>query len=297
MTGSVGLRAARLAGVLLALLGSACTPHGSPTGAAGVPRRIASVNVAADEILADLVPPERVVAVSAYVDDPGLSNAAGRYPDHVPRIRAELETMLALHPDLVCTNPYNSADFLEVLHQSGLATFRFEEVTSFDGIRAGVLALGTRVGEQERARDLVDAMDRRLAEVARALEGVASRPRVYYWAAGWTAGRDTTIGELIGRAGAVNAAAEGGRSGMFELSLEQVLALDPDVLVLDARDSLADLPGRELPPQLRGLRAVREGRVLHIPGRALGAISHHVVSGVEALARALHPERFPGTPR
>jgi len=250
------------------------------------------VSLAADEILHELVDLSRIVALDVYVDDAALSNVAGRYPASIPRLRSNVEQILAVRPDLVCASFYNAQDFLEVLAKSGVPSFRYDAVKSFDGIRAGIVALGERVGAKAKAEGIVADMDRRLAAVAKAIDGVA-RPRVLYWSAGWTAGKGSSIDELIDRAGGRNVGAEIGLEGMTQIPLERALAADPDVLLLDARDAHAELRGRDLPPQLETLRAMKEGRDVRIPGRALGAVSHHVVDGVEALARALHADRFP----
>lgn len=234
------------------------------------------------------------MAVNAYVDDPGLSNVAGKFPAAIPRVRAELERIVQLRPDLVCVNAYNSADFLDILTKSSLPVFRQQHLTSFAGIRDSIRALGARVGEPARADELVRRMDGQLAAIASRLANITKKPRVYYWAASWTAGSETTIHEIITRAGCVNAGAEGGRKGMYESSIERTLSVDPDILLLDARDSLSELPGRELPVQLQQLRAAREGKIVSVPGRALSALSHHVVAGVELLAKAVHPECFAG---
>lgn len=259
---------------------------------AAAPRRICSVNLGADEILYELVGVERVVAVNVYVDDAGLSNVANLYPDHIPRVRAELEKILSLEPDLVCVNPYNAADFLDVLQKSGRPYFRHDELTSIEGIENCIRALGHRVGEPRKAEEMIQTMETRLARVDEKLLNLKKKPRVVYWAASWTMGSNTSIDEIIRRAGGINAGAENGRFGSYEIAVERMLALDPDILLLDARDSLADLPGRALPPQLLKMRACAQGRVVRVPGRALTALSQHIVSGVEILAKELHPERF-----
>ncbi len=76
------------------------------------PRRICSVSLAGDELLALLVPPERVACVSRYADDPDLAACAGRWPREIPRLGATLEAVLARRPDLVVAAPWNRADFL-----------------------------------------------------------------------------------------------------------------------------------------------------------------------------------------
>src|SRR6185503_18149591 len=77
-------------------------PAGEERVLARPPRRIVSTYLAADELLAALVDPARVVGVSAYVDDAATSNCHDVYPATLPRLRADPETIVALAPDLVC---------------------------------------------------------------------------------------------------------------------------------------------------------------------------------------------------
>ncbi|MBI4221049.1 MAG: ABC transporter substrate-binding protein [Chloroflexi bacterium] len=256
------------------------------------PKRICSVTLATDEMLLALVESERVVAVTYLVDDAGTSNVSGRYPKPIPRIRADLEKIIALRPDLVCVAPYNSADFLELLRKSNLPTFRHENINTFAEVEHSLVMLGERVGALERAKVVVAEMERRLGDLQTTLASSTTRPRVLYWSGGWTAGHHTTIGEMIERAGGINVAAGLGMEGMAEISAERVLAADPDVLLLvawkvDNQDTEAAMP-----PALRTLRAVREGHVVSLEGRYLSTVSQFVVDGAERLARKLHPECF-----
>ncbi|HVC97355.1 MAG TPA: hypothetical protein VND64_26980 [Pirellulales bacterium] len=106
-----------------------------------------------DEILSELVPPERIACVTYLADDPQISNVPGFYPPGVPRLRGvDSERIIALNPDLVCVAPYNSADFLKVIERSGFSIFRNDACHSMDEIEGGILDLGNRVGETGRAR-------------------------------------------------------------------------------------------------------------------------------------------------
>ncbi|OGG49118.1 MAG: hypothetical protein A3F84_26760 [Candidatus Handelsmanbacteria bacterium RIFCSPLOWO2_12_FULL_64_10] len=278
--------------LLVGLLGRWAAVQGGEAATPGLPKRICSLTLATDEMLAALVGPERVVGVSRFVDHAGISNVAGHYPASVPRIRADLEQIIALRPDLVCVASYNSADFLEMLHKSSLPVFRHEETHTFAGVMRDLTALGERVGAQEKAKSVVADMERRLSDLQTALASPGVRPRVLYWSDGWTAGSHTTIGEMIERAGGVNVAASLGMEGMAEVSVERALAADPDVLLLVAWKAGEPATAVELPPALRTLRAVREGRVVSVEGRALSAASQFAVDGAERLARRLHPECF-----
>jgi iron complex transport system substrate-binding protein len=275
-----------------------CAPSPAPEGSApgvSAPRRIVSLTLGTDEILAELVPAERLAGVTALADDPGISNVAGRYPKDIPRLRdADVERLLALHPDLVCVAPYNTADALKLLERSGLSVYRNEAVHSLDEIEAGIQKLAERVGEAERGRQLAGQMQARRQALARHLRDLPRRPRVLFWSAGFTAGRRSTMDDILREAGAVNVAAELNLDDSVELSPERVIAADPDV-VLVARWSGEDRHTHiDQHPILRNLRAVRAGQVIVIDGRYLTSVSHFAVEGAERLARQLHPEHFAG---
>ena len=53
------------------------------------PQRVASAVLATDEMIAGLIAPERLVSVTPFVDDAGISNVAGHYPAHIARNRAD----------------------------------------------------------------------------------------------------------------------------------------------------------------------------------------------------------------
>lgn len=283
-------RRAALAFAVLAATAASALPAAHAGGPP--PRRICSLSLAADEILAELVPPDRLACLSTFVDDPRLSNVAGRLPRSIPRLAARLEPVLATRPDLVVAAPWNDPTFLSLLGRTGIPSVVLPEADTFEEIRSAVLVLGERIGEKPRAEALVQGMDGRLRELAARLGAVKDRPRVLSFSHLIVAGRGTTVDALIARAGGRNAAAEIGLDGHQQLSLERILALDPDWLLLGF-DPGEDT-GRLLDayPLLRATRAAREGRVLVMAPRQLTAVSPFLVDGAFALARKLHPAAF-----
>jgi len=260
------------------------------TGAGQAPWRVASLNLAADEVLVEILPLERLVGVTHAADDPASSNIVGRVPRSVARFfRADMERLLALGPDLVIVSEYTDADFLALLRRSGLAYHKLEGLDSFAGYRDALLGLGAAVGELEGARRLVVRYDARLVELRKRLENV-SMPRVLYWSNPFTAGAGTAIGALIECAGGRNAALELEATGLIPIGSERAFVLDPDV-VLAARDA-EGARGLSQHPLLSRMRAVREGRVVELPMRRLVTLSHHAAESCWQLAKRLHPERF-----
>jgi iron complex transport system substrate-binding protein len=260
-------------------------------GAVPAPRRIASLNLTADEVLVEILPTDRLVAVTAAADDVGTSNVVGRVPPSVARFRkADLERLVALGPDLVVVSEYTDPDFLYLLERSGLRYHRMEGLRSLAGNRQAILDLGAAVGARAGAEKLVARYDAVLAELAERLRGVA-RPRVMYWASGMTAGGDTAIGALIDSAGGRNVGAEIGVVGIGPVGAERAFTADPDVVLIGvwpgARESLVQHP------LLSRLRAVREGRIVEMPTELLVTLSQHGADACWYLAWALHPDRVP----
>lgn len=260
------------------------------TALAAPPQRICSVSLAGDEWLALLSPPERVVCVSTFADDASLSNVAGLYPASVARRVARLEPVIGRMPDLVLAAPWNDQEFVRALQRGGIASLILQDVRDFADIRAQALTLGARLEQLERAHQVVAKLDAELAAIDRAVAGARQRPpRVLAVSHLVVAGSGTTVDALIRRAGAINVAAAAGLAGHTQVSLERLLALDPEWLLL----GLDETPSREgfleTYPQLSALRAVREGRVILMQPRGLTTVTPFLVEGVMELAQRLHP--------
>ncbi len=274
-----------------AVLAFAATSAVAGIGEPKAPRRVVSLNLTADELLVEMLPPERLVAVTRWADDPEMSIVAGRVPAAAQRLpRADLERLIALQPDLVVVSEYTDVDFLHLLGRSGLRHHRLSGLSSLEGIRAAVLELGRAVAREDAAERLVSRMDRILAALARHLEGTTP-PRVLYWANPHTAGAATAFGSLIEAAGGRNVGRELGLRGIVPLSGERAFAADPDVWLVSQGSGTKRALLRH--PLLSRTRAAREGRIVEMPNRLLVTLSDRAADACWWLAARLHPRRVP----
>jgi len=269
-------------------------PAGEERILARPPRRIASVYLGADELLAALVTPDRMVGVSAYVDDPSSSNCHDAYSPSVPRLRADPEPIIALAPDIVFVANITAADSLRLLIGAGLAVMRWSRFDSFADVLDEIKVMGAAVGEEARAAELAGGITGLLGDIERRIAGVRPVRVLYYDPPTYTMGRGTLIDEILTRAGGVNAVNDLGMVGPGEIGLETVFALEPDAIVMpnyaDNASALRALGGDAI---WRRVPAVRAGRVYEIPGSWIATVSHHAARGLSRVARVLHPEAFP----
>jgi iron complex transport system substrate-binding protein len=258
------------------------------------PQRIVSTYLGADEVLAALVARERVVGVSAYVDDPAASNCRDAYPG-TTRLHADPEAIIALAPDLVCLAGFTAPDALRLVVGAGLPVVRWSRFDSFADVMSEIRLLGAAVGAEAHAEVLAGRIEALLAELERRLAGARPVRVLYYDPPTYTMGGGTLVGEILVRAGGTNVVDELGIVGPGQIGIETVLALEPEVIIMpnyaDNTSTLRALGGDAI---WRQVPAVRAGRVHEIPGAWIATVSHHAAQGLARVARVLHPERFVG---
>ena len=258
------------------------------------PRRIASAVLAADEMLAALVAPERVVSVTFHADNASLSAAAGAYPRAIHRNHGRIEELLALRPDLAVVASYSDAATVRLLLRGGVAVVRLADASRFDGIKASIRLLGAALGETERAAALVADMECRVEAVRGRVDGRPA-PRVLYYAlGGFTAGQGSLVDEMITLAGGNNVVREAGVGAHGRISEELAIALQQDVVLVSGwQDGQA--PAEAVLSRHASwsqVPAIRDGRIHVVSGAWLTSVSQDSVRGVEVIAELLHPDVF-----
>ncbi|WP_372882594.1 ABC transporter substrate-binding protein [Psychromonas sp.] len=260
------------------------------------PTRILSATLVTDHILSDLVDPARLVAVSSYVDIPSMSNIVGFYDPSISRTQGEIESMLALQPDLVFVASYSNPETVRYLLRSDISVVRMGEFNSFADIINNIILIARVTDTQAAAEKLINKLNKRLDFVRRQVKDKTPLRVLYYDPSGYSVGGNSLMDETIRLAGGVNVAAGVIGDGENKISEEVAIALQPDVIVMNQwvfnqqnghpsvttllreKSAWADVP------------AVKNDRIYALPGTWLRGISQHRINGVEALAELLHPD-------
>ncbi|HYG74794.1 MAG TPA: ABC transporter substrate-binding protein [Planctomycetota bacterium] len=259
------------------------------------PMRIIATNAGMADILSVLIPPERIAAVPDTVD--GFAGNTKYFAEHkeIKRFgKYQAEPLLALKPDLILSNSFQDSTTTDILEKNGIPVLRFEYYKTMNSIRESVLIVGKAVGENEKARQLVENFDARIAAVKIAVAG-RPRPRVLSYSnygQGYAVGVGESQDEIITIAGAVNAAAEMNLKGHVHFTFEQMLKLNPDWLIVSGEQGLNSPQIKILmnEPTLAQLPALKNNKVAVIPDNVYSSISHYVVDAIELLAKQLHPD-------
>jgi iron complex transport system substrate-binding protein len=232
-------RALKVVGVALALFA------GIGRASSQTLPRIASINVCTDQLLLALADPQQIAGLSRFARDPAQS-AAAEQAKRFPALSGGAEDVLMLRPDVVVAGLYDRRDTRALLKQHGLEVAEFNVVPgSLAEIRAQIRAMGGITSHPDRAEAEIARLDAAVARAHRAVAKTSYRV-LPLWRRGWVSGQDSLIGLLFAETGLHNAAAELGIAGGGFASLETIIKLQPDLLLVSEAGEFAEDEGGAL---------------------------------------------------
>lgn len=199
--------------------------------AAAPPRRIASFNVCADQLVVALADPEQIVGLSPYASDPAISVVADK-ARNFPRLALQAEAMVPLKPDLVLVGAWDRPLTQRMLRSLGLRVVGVAVTNDIAGARAQIREIAALLGHRERGEAMlaeIDAAQRRLASAPRP----KSTSALLIGNGGYTVGPDSLAAALMAEAGLKPPPdAPSGYGGY--VPLEKLIMLRPDYLVMSS---------------------------------------------------------------
>lgn len=253
------------------------------------PERIVSIGPSITEFLFALGAGPRVVGADDFSDEP----AAAKQVEKVGGIKVNFEKVVALRPDLVLSVKFSDGT-IEKLAGAGLMVLVVDPQTTGDVARTAIL-LGRAVGSDgdAMARDI----QKRVDDVRSKTSSVATKPRVYHEIDAsdptkiFTVGPGSYIQDLIEIAGGQNIAARAA-SAYPQLSAEEILRSDPEIIVLAAADYSAKPEQVAARAGWSVLSAVKNKRIVTIAPNLINRPGPRVGEAAEAYARLVHPELY-----
>jgi len=262
------------------------------------PRRVVSLTLMTDEFLAELLPADRILAYSRSADDPVLSNVTAAARAVPRRAWLDLETLVALRPDLILAADWSDAGALDFLRAKGYRVEVVKTPRTWVEVQQRIRDLGRLLGRAPAAEDLLGRLALRQGALGRARARVGTPATVLeYNAFGSSMGPGTLWNDMVALAGLTNLAAglPVDDYGYAPLSKELLVKLDPDWLVLPTPGALASYGQADFEKQLeadplyRSLKAVRSGHVLYLSEALKTSTSQAVLGAAEALQHAAYP--------
>lgn len=256
------------------------------------PERIISLIPSNTEILFDLGLNDKIVGVNDYDDYP----VEATEKEKVGSTEFNIEQIIALTPDIVFAHETGMGSMpggLEQLEAAGVKVFVVEEAKDFNETYTTMEQLGRATGKLPEAEKTIAGMKMKVEEIQAKLEGVEPKtvfvetsdaPEIY------TAGKDTFMQEMLDMIHAKNVAAD--TSGWFKIDAEQIIAKNPDVIVVKydyVPDILTKIPQRA---GFETITAVKNNAIVQVDASTTSRTGPRLADGLEELAKAIYPEVF-----
>jgi iron complex transport system substrate-binding protein len=290
-----GLPACVLAATLLVLLpaaGSARTVKDQTGRMVNVPEnphRLVSLAPNITEIVYALGLGDELVGDTDNCDFPPRATSK---PHVGTMVNPSLERIVALKPDLALGTPEaNRRETADQLERLGVPVYGVTANT-LAGTLASIEDLGKVLGRAAEASRLVAQMQARIDRVGNRIKG-QPEPRVLlvvWYRPLITVGPGTFIADVIRAAGG-NPIGENLKGEWPRLTLEELLPLNPDVILFPKTESFSpSLEEFRALPGWKDLRAVKDGRMCFV-SETIERSGPRLVDALEELANLLHPRQ------
>lgn len=259
------------------------------------PQRIVSMAPSITEVL------YAVGAGSQMVGRDSFSN----YPEEAKSLEEiggsdgtySFEAIANLKPDLVVAAEINTPEQVKAIEDLGIKVVYLSNPTKLDEMYGLLRDAGMLTGHSAEAEELITSLQARVDAVKEKVSTSTDQPVVFYELDGsdpskpWTSGAGTFLDQLIQMAGGVNAGSVM-TDAWGQLSLEQILVQDPDLILL------GDANYGTTPEQViartgwQGMKAVKENKIFGFNDDLVSRPGPRMVDGLEELAKLIHPELF-----
>ncbi|MFH0774091.1 MAG: cobalamin-binding protein [bacterium] len=227
-------------------------------------QRIISLSTTATEELYILGVQDRLVGCTIYCNRP---KEAEKKEKVGTVMKADLERVISLKPDLVIASGLSDPKQMEKLKSMGINVAYFSAPLSFSQLCDDFIRLGSLVGKEKKAKGIVNKAKKRVEKI-RKETGALSKPRVFIQIGTkplWTVPGETLQNDFIRFSGGINIAAEA-KTGQY--SLEEVLVQNPDVIIIIEMGTLADVEKKNW-QRFPTLSAVKRNKIYIIDAYSL----------------------------
>jgi len=223
--------------------------------------------------------------------------------------------VVALHPQVVFVTNYATQEMIDQISQTGIAVVAVslrddpkgeehkmnpalpdEDRAYTEGLKKGITLIGDVMNRQKQAQALIDYTFSQRQLTGERLKNIAPAQRIRTYMANpdlTTYGSGKYTGLMMARAGAMNVAAATVK-GYKQVSLEQVIAWDPQVIFV--QDRYPEVVGQiNHDPNWQSIDAVKNHRVYLMPeyAKAWGyPMPEAMAIGELWMAKKLYPQKF-----
>ncbi|MAT88508.1 MAG: cobalamin ABC transporter substrate-binding protein [Aestuariivita sp.] len=193
------------------------------------PKRVVSINLCTDQLALMLAKSGQLVSISKLSHDPDVSPLVEKALS-LPSNGSGAEEVFLLKPDLVLAGTFTAPATLNLLRRLGIKVETFPPSEAIEDIPKRLLQMGKALGREKAAKQIIERFNNQLKELRTSIKKQRPRAALTY-VNSFTSGDNTLVGDMLIYAGFDNAATQAGISSYGTLSLEELVMLEPEVVI------------------------------------------------------------------
>lgn len=209
--------------------------YGRTVSIDSIPQRIISLSPSITEMIFMLQAEDKLVGISDFCHYPEATDTMNRVGGLQ---NINVESLVALRPDVVLIGSIVSKQDVEKMEQAGLKVLILREETKIEGLYNALSVLGNVLNKNELTAEKIQEFQAQLDSVKQSIDTYAEPPTIYYVVGfgeegDFTAPANSHIDELITMAGGANF---GHQLKSWNVSREYLFEVDPDIILIRSED-------------------------------------------------------------
>lgn len=265
------------------------------------PKKIVSLVLGTDELLLGLVDPDRVVGLSGQEGNSKSVSLAADMGGNYPKMENNFEVILEQKPDLIIGSSWIKDELLAQIKDSGINYYGYKSPNTIEEQKQVIRNFATVLGAKEKGEEIVMDMEKRIDVIKEKAMNIKEEDMVSvlpYSMHDQTNAKGTIVDEIITLIGAKNAATEAGLEGREKIAKENIIEMNPDVILIMAwgKDDIdefnAFVEDMKNDPSLQEVNAIKNDRVIVESGRYMTIVTQHLIEGIEFVAENVYPDVY-----
>lgn len=262
---------------------------GTVVTVANEPKRIVPIGTSTEDIVLSLVDPSRVAAIGTLPNN--VPDAASKVEKHV---KASAESLLSVQPDLVLIPNWMSPDAIGEMRNMQIPVYVYKTPTTVEEAKATIHEIAELLHASDES--MIASMDADLKTVEDlANKHTGPRPVVaFYSQFGLNGGKGSTFDDMCKYMKVTNAAAELGLGAYDNGTREDLIRMNPDVIIIPSASYTSD--GYKLAsadqlysdPALQGVKAIANHRVFLVDSAQIMSYSQFMTRAMVSMTQYIY---------
>lgn len=262
---------------------------GTVVTVANEPKRIVPIGTSTEDIVLSLVDPSRVAAIGTLPNN--VPDAASKVEKHV---KASAESLLSVQPDLVLIPNWMSPDAIGEMRNMQIPVYVYKTPTTVEEAKATIHEIAGLLHASDES--LIASMDADLKTVEDlASKHTGPRPVVaFYSQFGLNGGKGSTFDDMCKYMKVTNAAAELGLGAYDNGTREDLIRMNPDVIIIPSASYTSDgykpASADQLysDPALQGVKAIANHRVFLVDSAQIMSYSQFMSRAMVSMTQYIY---------